>query len=134
MTIKLNNNAYNQNYIQKNEIANVDADNFSQTGRERLTSFGFPSTTNKDLTLLASGEVYTAPADGWFLLTIEANNDNEFIVSTNLNTCWRDNPWGLREGHVTSICPARKGEKVSIVYTVTGQILAFKFIYAVGSQ
>lgn len=111
--------------------ANVDASNFTNTGKNYLSGLGMPSDKYINLTLGASGSQYTAPANGYFLLAMRVGNgyymrlrniNNEFFVE--------------HSSHGTSNVPAinisvKKGDVVAVTYDFN-EASSFRFYYALG--
>ena len=122
--------------------ADVDLSNANDTAKILMSGMGMPSDTYIDLTLGADGSTYIAPANGWF--TIQKYNDSTigdgYIAMVNLsNGLATENrqiryagSGGMPIGRV--YIPAKKGDSVNVYYDITGSVIAFRFIYAVGSE
>ena len=71
MSSTLNLLQYNHNIVTtetEETLSNgldTDLSNISETGKEYITTIGYPSSTYTSLTVGSSGASYTAPADGW---------------------------------------------------------------------
>ena len=125
-----------------NGKADVDLSNTNDTAKILMSGQALPSDTYIDLTLGANGSTYTAPANGWF--TIQKYNDSTigdgYIAMVNLsNGLATENrqiryagSGGMPIGRV--YIPAKKGDSVNVYYDITGSVIAFRFIYAVGSE
>jgi len=98
-------------------------------------SNNLPSSKYDTLTLGTSGNTYTAPADGYFMLNKASVNAGEYVVMTN-----NDNGLAVIGSATTggNNCrgwlPVRKADKIAILYTATGTTNLFRFIYTVGSE
>ena len=98
-------------------------------------SNNLPSSKYDTLTLGTSGNTYTAPADGYFMLNKTSVNTGEYVVMTN-----NDNGLAVIGSATTggNNCrgwlPVRKADEIAIVYTATGTTNLFRFIYTVGSE
>ena len=91
-----------------------------------------PSNKYIDLTLGATDDDYTAPANGWFVIGkkssasgqyLNVQIDNAYFFSSNAYT------------NTTVICthvPVLKGKVIKINYTLGGDTQVFRFIYAQG--
>lgn len=114
-------------------VANSNASNFSQAGRSYLSGLGMPSNRYIDLTLLASGSKYTAPANGWFYIVKASTAANQYISIAHSSTR-QDVVWSAttQAQYLKSKC--LKGETVNINYTVAGTTSTFRFIYAEGEN
>lgn len=97
-----------------------------------------PSARYIDITLPTSGGTYTAPADGWIMVskTSSASGQyNSMYVQANSQTITAlvctTNVSGL-QANVT--LPVAKGQVVTFVYTVAGTTNLCRFVYANGSN
>ena len=123
----------------------INASNLDATGKSLISGLGMPSDRYIDLTLGASGTYYDVPADGYieFVKTATANNQ---VVSINV----------LKEGRTTinssddveygfghflpnynflwNCTPIAKGRRFRVYYDAGGTLIAFRFIYAKGSE
>ena len=115
-------------------VANSNASNFSQSGRSYLSGLGMPSNRYIDLTLGASGSNYTAPANGWFSLRKSSSSSSRQFLSFTGSNMNLTNECYLTGAAIGSIFPCEKGERVSISYTLGGDTLLFRFIYAEGEK
>lgn len=117
--------------------ANINASNFNQTGKSYLAGIGMPSNRYDELTLLASGSTYTAPANGYFHLNKIAGSDFYYIKIEDITTGTSHNAI-FSEAYRTSNCtftyPVTKGSIVRISYNATGTTEGFLFIYAEGEK
>ena len=116
-------------------IVNSNASNFSQAGRSYLSGLGMPSSRYIDLTLGANGSTYTAPANGWFVISgrstadggyciLDTNNYEPTYMTTNKNG-WYDR----------GFIPVRKGQVITLRYgNYEIEADRFKFLYAKGEQ
>lgn len=119
-------------------VVNSNASNFSQAGRSYLSGLGMPSSRYIDLTLGASGSTYTAPANGRFALykihsgTSGTNQYATFVNNTTGLQSIKDEAYNGY--HLTNEIEAKKGEVVSLIYTLTGSTTYFRFYYAEGDK
>lgn len=120
----------NANLIDAGRIGEqlVDKINYAQSARA-----GMPSNRYDDLTVLASGQTYTAPADGYFAFDCLATNSTCSILMVNQDTFYAVGSGYSNNSHmaIASSVPAKKGEKVSLEYRDCNTIY-FRFIYAEG--
>ena len=94
-----------------------------------------PSNKYDDLTLLASGQPYTAPETGWFFLDKIAGSAGAFIAITNSATDFGS----INDGYSpTRACKTMlkvaKGDTVKVEYTATGNTRFFRFYYDIGAK
>ena len=110
------------------QVASLIPDNSSL-----ISSYGMPSNKYIELTLGANGSTYTAPANGWFLLQKVAGASGQYCQMWNTTSNFGDfsNSSGIYGQIIT--CPAKKGEVVRLGYTLSGNTMLFRFIYAEGS-
>lgn len=94
-------------------------------------SLGMPSNKYVNLTLGASGDSYTAPANGWLRLrTIKSTAGfTSFESSSGLRTESRTTINGTA---CTLYIPCKKGDTIGCFYDGVNTEIDFKFIYAVG--
>lgn len=116
-------------------VVNSNASNFSQSGRSYLSGLGMPSGRYIDLTVGADGSTYTAPANGWFIISgkptvdagyciMDTNNYEPTYMTTNSNG-WYDR----------GFIPVRKGQVMTLRYgNYEIEAHRFKFVYAEGEQ
>lgn len=97
--------------------------------------WGFPSETYQDLTLLASGGTYTAPANGWFYFSKKATAANQwgFIENTTANMSVGGNVIASGQ-YPRFIIPCKKGDTITVEYNLAGDTMWFRFIYAEDSN
>lgn len=104
-------------------------------GDTEVACNSFPSGVSEELLLGTSGETYTAPTNGWFLLEKGAGIANaslRIINNTSGYTSHITIPSTSGSGVV--VCPALKGETVTITYTATGTTNRFLFINATSNR
>lgn len=105
----------------------IDAKNFSTSGKSLISSYAMPSNKYIDLALGASGTTYTAPANGWFMLAT-AYNGAHYITLDN-QTSFVGCVTQQSSGTIKQSIPAKKGDIIYVEYnTLTS--FQFKFIYA----
>ena len=114
--------------------AKTDLSNIDNTAKIAIAHNAMPSNVYDELTLGADGTSYTAPSDGYFQFTKQTNASGQYIELINVTTglgivCIVGN---LQTCQV--FLPVQKGDKVRAGYNAGGSLLAFRFIYAVGSE
>lgn len=114
--------------------ADIDLSNITDDGRENVANVGMPSDRFTDLTLGASGNQYTAPADGWFVISKASESAGRYLTLNNSTTRIGTSNDANTGGNVHCYVPARKGDKVSVSYNLTGGTNYFRFIYADGAR
>lgn len=121
--------------------------NKSPVNNTYMAHMAMPSDKYIDLTLGASGATYTAPADGYFILTgaLPSSSDEGHVTLINrLNTtsgtdgkftvrCYGVGSPGVGTGLYASI-PAKKGDNVVASWAGKAKATILRFIYAVGSE
>lgn len=118
--------------------ANVDLSNLSNLGKAQIANLSMPSDKYTDLTLGASGSVYTAPSDGWYYLKYNSTGNTCSVVME-----IRPNNGAILYGCNNGISGAthnpqttlfvRKGSTIRITHQV-GTAEIFRFIYAKGTE
>ena len=127
--------------VNLNNVANTDLSNVTDTGKKVISNMAMPSGRYTDLTLGASGSIYTAPADGYFIIQLFVNalvyhwvNLDYVVNGTNI---FIGNWWGIVANNTFGIpiIPIKKGMGLRISYgsDITGAPV-FRFMYAVGSE
>ena len=91
-----------------------------------------PSDVYTDLTLGATGATYIAPADGWFYLRKTSTASGQYAL-------FKVNGWYRYTGfvpsasvNITMFTPVKKGDELTIDYTLAGATGIFRFCYAEG--
>ena len=114
--------------------ANVALDNLTNAGKEVCANMAMPSNRYTDLTVGANGSVYTAPADGYFVLRATTTAVGEYLETINmtngLDSLIQSGGVGL---DVSVFMPVSKGQIITIYYS-TNTPNTFRFIYANGAQ
>lgn len=100
-----------------------------------ISQQGMPSRRSIDLTLGASGTIYTAPSNGYVHISKHTNAANQFLF------IWLPDSLigvgGNQAGSNTTselVCPVKAGDRFQINYTMGGQTTRFKFCFAEGEQ
>lgn len=115
---------------------NKNLSNLTTEGKIIASGLGMPSAKYVNLTLGASGSVYTAPANGYFFISKELGKANGFVQLTNTTTHWLTS---ISFGNIASDwamtwVPVRKGDVIAVSYDATGTTNSFEFIYAEGEN
>lgn len=129
----------NDNLIDVGEIAEslndkVDSDcgNLSAAGKVLLSSLPMASEKYTDLALQASGASYTAPANGWVVLSKTSNAANQF-VSLEGKTAYRCCVPTASTNAVVSLA-VKKDDVFTAYYDCGGTLNRFRFYYAEGEN
>lgn len=129
----------NDNLIDVGEIAEslndkVDSDcgNLSAAGKVLLSSLPMASEKYTDLALQASGTSYTAPANGWVVLSKTSNAANQF-VSLDGKTAYRCFVPTASTNAVVSLA-VKKDDVFTAYYDCGGTLNRFRFYYAEGEN
>lgn len=122
--------------------ANTNADNFTTAGKTFLSTLSLPAFTRYDsLTILASGNSYTAPANGWFYAKGQTLNSNAPaviylhgpLIDGRQTTLGGWAPPGATGRIACCIYPVTTGTSVEFVYGNSTTNLMLVFIYANGN-
>ena len=117
--------------------ADIDASNFTATGKSILSGLGMPSNKAVDLTAGASGARYTAPGNGYFS-AYNANSQNGAVRFVNITKGLGINIpaiVGFSDG--VAFVPAETGDVIDMFYTGTFNTTGngwFRFVYAEGEK
>lgn len=117
-----------------NGKVNVDSSNFSNQGKSTISGLGMPSERYTDLTLGASGATYTAPANGYFMLSASVNSIGYIWLKNTTASISRisystGNGWTLDD-----FISVKKDDVISVEHLNLISAISFKFIYAEGEQ
>ena len=85
-----------------------------------------------DLTLGASGNSYTAPADGYVYFRKDATAVGQYFVlyGSNIQVV---NKSATSGGYIAGYIPVKNGETFKVEYNLAGSTVVFKFVYAQGA-
>ena len=127
------NNGAGTNITKFTVADSMRALNFYDT--KYISQQGMPSRRSIDLTLGASGTIYTAPSNGYVHISKHTNAANQFLF------IWLPDSLigvgGNQAGSNTRselVCPVKAGDRFQINYTMGGQTTRFKFCFAEGEQ
>ena len=115
-----------------NNKADLDMNNtvghLGTSAKEFYSRLSLPSKRYVNLTLPASGNKVTAPADGWLELR-KTGSDQQYIKITSLiEACASASGSSI----ISIFVPMQKGEEATLTYNATGTTHAFRFVYAEG--
>lgn len=118
----------------------TDLNNITDSAKVMISGLGMPSDKYTDLTLGASGSTYTAPADGYFAILMNAVNNTNMTVGMTAGvgrvgfttTVPANN--NLQGGNFGGFIPVKKGDTVNLFYQGVTSAYRFRFVYAVGSE
>lgn len=113
--------------------ADTNLGNLSTAGKDLASGLGMPSNRYINLTLGASGSTYTAPANGWYCLKKQANGNGQSL-SLQTSKIQVDGNATVNGNYVGLILPVVKGDVLTVYYTLGGNIVDFRFIYAEGAE
>lgn len=113
--------------------ADTSLSNLSTAGKALASGLGMPSSRYINLTLGASGSTYTAPANGWFNIVGGSKSGNKWVnVSNGIYSMASTSISGVYNAKV--LYPVKKGDIVTVSYTLDTDNPIFRFIYAEGSK
>lgn len=121
-----NSNLANLGRIEETLVNKVD---YAQAARASM-----PSKKYDNLTLLASGQTYIAPADGWVSLSIRSASASTATVNLISNgNGFQTNSYGSNDVECRGFVPVTKGNHFEIYYAnVQATPETFRFVYAEG--
>ncbi len=99
-----------------------------------ISAMGMPSGVYKGLTLGSSGSTYTAPADGWLVLSKQSGGSGKYVHMYNPNTGIAGKVNSNASHGMIACLPVKKGDVITIDYTASGTTEFFRFIYAEGAK
>lgn len=115
--------------------AQTDLANITPSGRSLLSGLGMPSDSYVDLTLGESGTIYTAPANGTYMIAATSTNATGPAVAL-----YVENRGGYgnkciaysSSEYIVSTVHVQKGATVQAYYTKNLKDMVMRFIYAEG--
>lgn len=115
-----------------NGKADTDLTNTTDQAKILMGGMAMPSDKYIGLTLGASGSKYTAPANGWFLFakTPSANGQIAYLQGRTVVGGF----YGIANTGYQLSLPVKKGDTVTVAYSLAGATNLFRFIYAEGSE
>ena len=115
--------------------ADTSLSNLTDAGKIVAGHMSMPSDTHDDLTIGVSGDEYTAPADGYFVVGARFDTSHSGFIRLIKEDLYTVTGFIYNDGALASIMmPVRKGEKVKYTYAHVDTQEYFKFIYAKGSE
>lgn len=115
--------------------ANADMDNLTALGKNKVSILSFPSATYVDFTLGETGSYYTAPADGWLIISKRSNSESAQylqIACGGMYTIQVSERTSQRE--VCCVFPLGKGQRAKYNYTLGGNTVHSRFVYSQGGK
>ena len=101
--------------------------------KSTISGWGMPSNKYIDLTLGASQSAYTAPANGWYVVSKTSTDSGQYMNMLNTTNNISIETNATTSGNWTRCyLPVKKGDKITISYSVAGTTNYFRFIYAEG--
>lgn len=119
-----------------NGKVDLDAANLSTEGKSLISGLGMPSSRYIDLTLLASGSPYTAPANGYVVLCGQTTTTGRAYGIINESNGMRNLIRVDNSGHDFGVfLPVAKGQTYTVIYEgALASGYTFRFIYAEGDN
>lgn len=121
--------------------ADTSLSNLTAAGKEVAATMSMPSDAIEELSNIASNQLITAPADGYFTAIPPAGAGNTVFITVKASTATSvddDSMLMLRMTETVNntprgFIPIRKGQKL-VVNPITATPLALRFCYAKGSE
>ena len=124
--------------------SDIDLANVNDTGKIASSSWAMPSTSYETLTAGATGTVYTAPSNGYFVAnatTNSTNNTNHMIVCKLMDDAGTNEICAIgSDANLSSnisplviFVPLKKNDKCKLEYSRMASVTV-GFIYATGSE
>lgn len=121
----------NINMLSKEQYNGITSPSANELYAISGSGFGFPSNRYEDLTLGASGTLYTAPANGWAFISVNISAADGYVQ---LYRAAYSSLSRVTKADTTAITmlPVMKGESYNVYYTTLSRTNYFRFIYAEG--
>lgn len=116
-------------------VADIDLGNITATGKSTVSNLCMPSEKATTLTAGASGTVYTAPANGYFVAEFGTTATQAYtaLLNTTVGSFGYGGWVSVASANVQCFTPARKGDTVKIFVT-NAKCNWIKFFYAEGEK
>lgn len=101
-------------------------------GGINISAMGMPENVYTNITIPASNGTVTAPADGWFVMEMQASAVGQYIYMDVTNGIRNRQVSGTSNAYLSMFLPVKKGDVVKCVYTATANKF-LQFLYAKGS-
>lgn len=128
------------NELASAKYANIDLSNLSGNAKDFVASIGMPSNRSINLELQASASRYTAPANGYFVISLRTVNSNYGSVQLTNETSrvgMQVQNYGTTNAECRCFCPVKKDQKAILFYggSITNESPqeVFKFVYSEGA-
>jgi len=117
------------------DFANKSLSNVNTTGTSTSAGWAMPSTTYDTLTVGASGTTYTAPANGYFVVSSSAVQAYNYLtIYVDGGAVGQVMGFAANDFLVTTV-PVYKGQELTLLYgNGTPAWSYFRFVYAKGSE
>lgn len=114
-------------------ITYAPIDILKRSNKSEISGWGMPSKKYIDLTLGASGTIYTAPATGFYSVKKVAGVTNAFFNLHNVTSGLTSQDFtSVTANHLRLWLPCKKGDLMQVEYSATGNTMQFRFNYAEG--
>lgn len=124
--------------LSVDSVANSNMSNISSAGRSYLSGIGMPSTKYDNVTVLASGQSYKAPANGYFVFNTVVGGASYVLMSNSTAKIYTADVAGIAgTGKTTMGCfvPCHAGDSMSLTYSISvGSSTTLYFVYAKGEN
>ena len=122
--------AVNPGLIDVTELANEVT---TKTTPAQAANAAMPSSTFVHLSLAASGNDYTAPADGYLSLAKQAGAAGQYVAMYGASGI-QSVMWATGASQIFAMIPVKKGNVMKVNYSATGTTDSFVFVYAEGAK
>lgn len=127
MKNQLKNNDYNKGFGSNDRILH-------ESDKSEITSWGFQDRSRyENLTLLASGKVYTHNVDGYYFISKKAGKQNAY-VSMYSDYIGFTSASPNAEGNCVLTMRTPAGHGCIVNYDAIGEVNQFRFVYAKGAK
>lgn len=124
------------NFMTQDQFENVTQDDnqlYAVRGMNMI-----PSSKYVDLTLGASGSTYTAPANGWFIVSKRGTAGGWLSVSCQLNGIYQYSnvvTSSANNAEASQVVPVIKGSIITLSYstTISGESLRCRILFSLGN-
>ena len=113
----------------------INAGNLTADGKSLIANLSMPSRKYIDLTLGASSSTYTAPANGWIVLSKNSSATNQYLCLGLGIADFNQRVYSSADNQTLNLMsPVTKNANIYVEYSLAGVTKVFRFYYAEGDK
>ena len=120
---------WNNSFVVDKATGNIDFKNTLTINSIKLSKFAMPSNNSISVSIGASGSIYTAPADGYFVIFTISEIQNQRVELNNLSKFCTTSFANEINQIVACTSPCKTGDQIQYSYNYTPSIMLFVYAY-----